>query len=172
MQYRRDCLLPLRRLRLLSAYCRRKHGPLRQMQAQRYISPAMDMSITSIATVRHLLDPSQQASRSGTVAQGMYVNSVKRGTRNLAAAASRTEARSRTQDGSLRTADGGTGMRMDHILQIAGRRSMVPGISSSRRAGCRQASLLTPGDNRHQAPGDSVHFQPDDIGQCAGIRKC
>ena len=32
--------------------------------------------------------------------------------------------------------------------------------------------LLTPGDNRHQASGDSVHFQPDDIGQCAGIRKC
>lgn len=32
--------------------------------------------------------------------------------------------------------------------------------------------VLTPGDNRHQASGDSVHFQPDDIGQCAGIRKC
>lgn len=32
--------------------------------------------------------------------------------------------------------------------------------------------VLTPGDNRHRAPGDSVHFQPDDIGQCAGIRKC
>lgn len=133
------CLPPLRRLRLLSAYCRRKHGPLRQMQAQRYISPAMDMSITSIATVRHLLDLSQQASRSGTVVQGMYAISAKRGTRNLAAAASRTAA-SRTQDGSLRTADGGTGTRMDHILQIAGRRSTVPGITSTRRAGCRQAS--------------------------------
>jgi hypothetical protein len=45
-------------------------------------------------------------------------------------------------------------------------------LTKAWEKGHLQPILLTPGDNRYQAPGDSVHFQPDDIRQCAGIRKC